>query len=70
VDDGMKAGNAKATSDAQVVKKWGWLPVDFSERGGDLTPTLKLKRSVVADKYADLIDAIYADSSGAKKSSI
>jgi hypothetical protein len=34
------------------------LPTDFSEKAGDLTPTLKLKRSVVADKYKDLIDSV------------
>jgi hypothetical protein len=35
--------------------------VDFSEKAGDLTPTLKLKRSVVADKYAELIDSVYGE---------
>ena len=31
------------------------LPTDLSEKEGDLTPTLKLKRSVVVSKYADFI---------------
>ena len=44
-----------------MVQKWVWLPVDFSEKAGDLTPTLKLKRSVVVAKYADLIDAMYVE---------
>jgi hypothetical protein len=35
--------------------------VDFSEKAGDLTPTLKLKRSVVAEKYAALADSMYGD---------
>jgi long-subunit acyl-CoA synthetase (AMP-forming) len=55
----MKKANTKTTSNAQIVQKWKWLPVDFSEKAGDLTPTLKLKRSVVADKYEKLIDEIY-----------
>lgn len=60
VDQGMKTGNSKSTSNAQIIQKWIWLPEDFSEKAGDLTPTLKLKRSVVVKKYAELIDSIYA----------
>jgi len=60
VDAGVKTANSKTTSNAQVVNKWVWLPVDFSEKAGDLTPTLKLKRSVVDKKNSELIDSIYA----------
>lgn len=59
VDDGTKAANKETTSNAQIVQKWEWLPMDFSEKAGDLTPTLKLKRNVVAAKNAELIDSIY-----------
>jgi long-chain-fatty-acid--CoA ligase ACSBG len=59
LNKGVKAANGKTTSNAQVVQKWAWLPADFSEKAGDLTPTLKLKRSVVSAKYADLADALY-----------
>jgi long-chain-fatty-acid--CoA ligase ACSBG len=62
INKGMKAANSKTTSNAQIVQKWAWLPVDFSEKAGDLTPTLKLKRSVVTEKYAELIDSLYAGS--------
>lgn len=61
ITKGMKAANKKATSNAQIVQKWAWLPVDFSEKEGDLTPTLKLKRKVVVAKYADLIESLYQD---------
>jgi long-chain-fatty-acid--CoA ligase ACSBG len=60
INKGVKAGNAKTTSRAQVVQKWKMLPVDFSEKAGDLTPTLKLKRNVATKKYEDLIAAVYA----------
>jgi long-chain-fatty-acid--CoA ligase ACSBG len=59
ITDGMKAANKLTTSNAQMVQKWKMLPIDFSEAAGDLTPTLKLKRSVVVEKYAELIDSIY-----------
>ena len=61
---GMKKANAKTTSNAQIVQKWKWLPADFSEKAGELTPTLKLKRNVVTAKYHDLIESIYAGDDG------
>ena len=62
IDQGVKTANSKTTSNAQIVQKWVWLPVDFSEKAGDLTPTLKLKRSVVDAKYTDLIESLYKGS--------
>jgi long-chain-fatty-acid--CoA ligase ACSBG len=59
-DAGVKTANSKAASRAQNVGKWGLLPTDFTEKGGELTPTLKLKRFVAGDKHADVIDAMYA----------
>jgi long-chain acyl-CoA synthetase len=47
---------------AQVeqVKKFVILDHDLSQPTGELTPTLKVKRSVVNEKYAELFDALYA----------
>lgn len=59
-DEGVVAGNAMATSRAQKIAKWSLLPTDFSEPGGELTPTLKLKRSVAQKKYSAEIEALYA----------
>jgi long-subunit acyl-CoA synthetase (AMP-forming) len=59
MDKGVEAANKKTTSSAQIVQKWAWLPVDFSEKAGDLTPTLKLKRSVAEGKYHELIESMY-----------
>jgi long-chain acyl-CoA synthetase len=44
----------------EQVKKIEILPADLSQEGGELTPTMKIKRNVVADKYADQIEALYA----------
>jgi long-chain acyl-CoA synthetase len=44
----------------EQVKKFAILRRDLSQEGGELTPTLKVKRAVVADKYADEIEELYA----------
>lgn len=55
VDD----GNA-AVSKAESVRKFRILDTQFTEESGHLTPSLKLKRNVVAKDFADEIEALYA----------
>jgi long-chain acyl-CoA synthetase len=43
----------------EQVKKIQILPNDLSQEGGELTPTLKVKRNVVHEKFADVVDRIY-----------
>jgi len=50
----------QAVSRAEQIREFRILPVDFSESGGEMTPTMKVKRAVVVDKYADDIAGIYA----------
>jgi long-chain acyl-CoA synthetase len=49
-----------AVSKAEAIKVFRILPRDFTEEGGELTPSLKLKRNVVLKEHADEIAAIYS----------
>jgi long-chain acyl-CoA synthetase len=52
----------KAVSHAEAIKKFAILGEDFTESGGQLTPTMKVRRNVVAQQYAAQISALYDDS--------
>ena len=44
----------------QAVKKFRVLPTEFTIEGGELTPTMKIKRKVVTEKYKQEIDQLYS----------
>jgi long-chain acyl-CoA synthetase len=58
VDAAVKQANL-AVSHAESIRKFRILPVDFTEDTGELTPTMKVKRNVVAEKFASDIESIY-----------
>ena len=50
----------KAVSRAESIRKFTVLPVNFTEQNGYLTPSLKVRRGVVAKDFAADIDALYS----------
>ena len=55
------AGVTQGLAKFETVKKIALLDKELSVNGGELTPTLKMKRRVIDTKYKDLIDRIYAE---------
>ena len=49
-----------AVSKAEAIRKFAVLPEDWTEEGGQITPSLKVKRSVVMARYADDVERLYA----------
>jgi long-chain acyl-CoA synthetase len=58
VQDAVDRAN-KSVSRAESIRKFRILAAEFSVEGGELTPTLKLKRNVVHDRFADDIEKLY-----------
>jgi long-chain acyl-CoA synthetase len=48
-----------AVSAAEAIKRWLILPQDFTVEAGEMTPTLKLRRSEITDRYAEHVDRVY-----------
>ena len=44
----------------ETIKKFTILEKDLTVEAGELTPSLKLKRKVVSEKYQDKLDAHYS----------
>jgi long-subunit acyl-CoA synthetase (AMP-forming) len=61
--DEIKAGVERANSHlsrVEQIKRFNVLPCDWPPAGDELTPTMKLKRKPIAEKYAAEIEALYA----------
>lgn len=50
----------QSISGVEKVKKFVLMPSEFEISSGEITPTLKIKRNIVLQKYQALIDAMYA----------
>jgi long-chain acyl-CoA synthetase len=43
----------------ETIKYFAVLPADLTQEGGELTPSLKVKRKVVESKYRSVLDKFY-----------
>ena len=59
VQEGVDAANEHLAR-VEQIKKFTIVPGDWLPGGDELTPTMKLKRKPIADKYSDEIEAMYA----------
>jgi len=59
VGDAVAAANGRL-SRVEQIKRWTLLPTEWLPGGDELTPTMKLRRGSIAEKYAAEIEALYA----------
>jgi long-chain acyl-CoA synthetase len=59
IDQAVEAVNKRVGS-WEAIKYFTLLPRAFTEEAGEITPTLKIKRKVVAQKHADEIESMYS----------
>ena len=54
------AGLTSSLADYERIRRVALLPTEFSIDSGELTPTLKVKRRVIDERYSDLIEQLYS----------
>jgi long-chain acyl-CoA synthetase len=60
IQEAIDALNARQAS-YSTIKRFAIVPKDFTQETGELTPTLKVKRKVVTQKYRAVLDAFYVE---------
>lgn len=60
IQDAVDRAN-KSVSRAESIRKFKILAAEFTVESGELTPTLKLKRNIVHDRFGSEIEALYSD---------
>eukprot|EP00090_Calanus_glacialis_P035966 TRINITY_DN61364_c0_g1_i1.p1 TRINITY_DN61364_c0_g1~~TRINITY_DN61364_c0_g1_i1.p1 ORF type:complete len:121 (+),score=32.30 TRINITY_DN61364_c0_g1_i1:56-364(+) len=61
IDAGIERANEKAVSNVARVKKWKLIEKEFSVDGGELGPSLKLRRFHVVEMYRKEIEQMYRE---------
>ncbi|KAK7467966.1 hypothetical protein BaRGS_00036809 [Batillaria attramentaria] len=59
IQAGIDRVNKRAESRAKNIQKWSVLPKDFSIPGGELGPTMKMRRPIITKMYTKTIAALY-----------
>ena len=54
----------------ETIKRFAVVPEEFSVKGGELTPTLKLRRTAIEQKYSELIESLYAPQPAAVRAEV
>ncbi|XP_018408308.1 PREDICTED: long-chain-fatty-acid--CoA ligase ACSBG1 [Nanorana parkeri] len=60
IQEGIDKVNSEAASNAQRIQKWAILLKDFSITGGEMGPTMKIKRHAILEKYKDMVETFYS----------
>ena len=60
VQDQVDSANSKVAQ-VQQIKKFVILENEWTDTSGELTPTLKLKRNVITEKYNEQIEGMYKE---------
>ena len=50
----------------ETIKRFRLVAEEWSQDSGELTPSMKLKRRVITERYAAVVDALYADEATAR----
>ena len=59
IQQAIHRANSKAIANPHKVQRFRILPLDLSVPGGELGPTMKLKRHFIVNKYSDYIAQMY-----------
>ena len=58
--DEIVAGVNRRVSSTEAIRKFALLTHDFSVEADEITPTMKIKRNVVTQRYGDILASLYA----------
>ena len=64
--DGIVKDVNRSLANFETVKRFRLVPDDWTQESGHLTPSMKLKRRVITEQYAGVVDELFADEATAR----